>query len=119
MQPVAYDSSADAPLPNGKWPYAAWCVDGVARASAANATPVWADREPLARFLRYPTKPLSARAAAGFLKRTRKGSLRFPPGFLDAVEAHMAGQQPQPPEFIANGVDRADDQLGLFDAEAA
>jgi DNA (cytosine-5)-methyltransferase 1 len=53
---------------------------------------VWLDREPLARFLRYPTKPLSARAASGFLKRTRKGRLRFPPGFVAAVEAHIADQ---------------------------
>jgi DNA (cytosine-5)-methyltransferase 1 len=40
-------------------------------------------------FLRFPTRLLSARATAGFLKRTRLGSLRFVPGFLDAVEAHL------------------------------
>jgi DNA (cytosine-5)-methyltransferase 1 len=36
----------------------------------------------LAEFLDYPGKPLSNRAASGFLRRTEKGTLRFPPGFL-------------------------------------
>lgn len=117
LEPETYDNSLDAPMPsNGKWPYAAWRFDGVTRASASNVTPVWADRESLMRFLRYPTKPLSTRAAEGFLKRTRKGSLRFPPGFLATVEAHIAGQ-PEPPEFAKKT--RRHGQLGLFDAEAA
>lgn len=34
-------------------------------------------------------KPFSAKAAAGFRERTRSSSLRFPPGFLDAVDAHI------------------------------
>ncbi|GAA4385994.1 hypothetical protein GCM10023147_08560 [Tsukamurella soli] len=34
-------------------------------------------------------RPLSARAAAGFLKRAEAGSLRFVPGFLDDVAAHL------------------------------
>jgi len=93
VEPVPYNADNDTAMPaNGRWPCAAWSVGGETRASAANTTPVWLDREPLARFLKYPTRPLSARAASGFLKRTRKGSLRFPPGFLAAVEAHIADQ---------------------------
>jgi DNA (cytosine-5)-methyltransferase 1 len=42
----------------------------------------------LGDFLQYPTQPLSERAARGFLQRTRKASLRFPDGFIDAVEAY-------------------------------
>ena len=32
---------------------------------------------------------LSARATAGFLKRARAGNLRFVPGFLDDLDAHL------------------------------
>jgi DNA (cytosine-5)-methyltransferase 1 len=42
----------------------------------------------LADFLTYPGKPLSVRAASGFLSRTRKGTLRFPAGFLDELTAY-------------------------------
>jgi DNA (cytosine-5)-methyltransferase 1 len=82
------------PLPaRGRWPYAAWAdEDGVVHASPAGAFPVWRPRASLVDFLQYPTKPLSARAAAGFLKRTRKGTLRFQEGFIEAVQAHMDRQ---------------------------
>jgi DNA (cytosine-5)-methyltransferase 1 len=39
-------------------------------------------------FLDHPGAPLSARAATGFLRRTAKGSLRFPPGFIDELQAY-------------------------------
>jgi len=32
---------------------------------------------------------LTRHATAGFLDRTKQGSLRFPPGFIRAVEAHL------------------------------
>ncbi len=32
---------------------------------------------------------LSARATAGFLRRTTMGNLRFPPGFLADMESHL------------------------------
>jgi len=50
--------------------------------------PLWQPRESLAEFLQYPPKPLSARAAAGFLRRTQKGTLRFPPGFIAELSAY-------------------------------
>lgn len=52
----------------------------------------WADARPyrhLAEFLEHETAPLSIRAATGFLKRCRAGSLRFAPGFLGAIEEHL------------------------------
>jgi DNA (cytosine-5)-methyltransferase 1 len=52
--------------------------------------PVWAKRRPLHRFLQFPGAPLSARATAGFLSRAEASTLRFAPGFLDAVRAHLA-----------------------------
>jgi DNA (cytosine-5)-methyltransferase 1 len=41
------------------------------------------------RFFLTDTQLLSARATAGFLRRTGMGSLRFPAGFLDDVQAHL------------------------------
>jgi DNA (cytosine-5)-methyltransferase 1 len=46
-------------------------------------------RTPLDRFLEHEAKLLSARATEGFLKRTRLGRLRFPDGFIQALEAHL------------------------------
>lgn len=74
----------------GTWPPAAWNVDGERLAIAASE---WPERRPyqsLATFLRHPPKPLSRKAAAGFLDRAGRGNLRFPPGFLDAVRQHVA-----------------------------
>jgi DNA (cytosine-5)-methyltransferase 1 len=87
IEPQPYDATADMPLGSG-WPAAAWGMNGVRHASAANETPIWLDRPHLVDFLSYPTKPLSPRAAQGFLSRARKGSLRFEEGFLATVEAH-------------------------------
>lgn len=72
-----------------RWPVAAW---GDASGTYAVDVSMWPVREPyqhLEGFLHH-TKPLSARAAAGFLRRARSGSLRFVPGFLEDVEAHLA-----------------------------
>jgi DNA (cytosine-5)-methyltransferase 1 len=96
----SFDDAGDAPPAKNRWPYAAWAdLDGIVRASRAGTSPVWRPRPALVDFLEYPTKPLSVRAAAGFLKRTRKGNLRFQPGFLEAVQAHMDRQLA--PETIA------------------
>jgi DNA (cytosine-5)-methyltransferase 1 len=40
--------------------------------------------------MKFEPEMLSAKATAGFLARARTGSLRFPEGFLDAVERHLA-----------------------------
>jgi len=45
---------------------------------------------PLQDFLKFPTRPLSSRAAAGFYKRAKQATLRFPDGFLDLVEKAAA-----------------------------
>jgi DNA (cytosine-5)-methyltransferase 1 len=74
----------------GKWPNAAWGRKGKVHVVDRSMWPVRRERPSLEQFLRYPTKPLSAKATAGFLSRTRLSSLRFPPGFLVAVAAHLA-----------------------------
>jgi DNA (cytosine-5)-methyltransferase 1 len=40
---------------------------------------------------------LSARATRGFLLRTERSSLRFPPGFLDALRRHVVCMEAAPP----------------------
>ena len=46
------------------------------------------NRLKVARVIREQ-QPLSFRAAAGFLSRARRSTLRFHPGFLDAVAEHV------------------------------
>jgi DNA (cytosine-5)-methyltransferase 1 len=52
--------------------------------------------ESLATFLRHPGELLTHRATAGFLGRTRVAKLRFPDGFIRAVEHHLAVMAPPP-----------------------
>jgi DNA (cytosine-5)-methyltransferase 1 len=40
-------------------------------------------------FLEHPLRPLSRKATAGFFKRASQSTLRFVPGFLNAVEQHL------------------------------
>lgn len=92
--PGHHDPRDDAPVgPDDPWPYAAWSDEaGAVYRSEVSAWPTWLDRPHLLDFLRYEPKPLSPRAAAGFLARTRKGSLRFPDGFLAQVQEHIDRQ---------------------------
>lgn len=83
-----------------RWPRAGMLVDGQPMQVEASLWPIERDRPPLADFLRYPTRPLSARATVGFLSRLHKGHLRLAEGFLDAVESHavrMGAQLPNRP----------------------
>ena len=88
--PGPYDESGDQPWAGAKWPRrAAWAeFDGVVHAADVGPWPQWHARKPLADFLNHPGKPLSARAASGFLRRTAKGTLRFPTGFVDELTAY-------------------------------
>jgi DNA (cytosine-5)-methyltransferase 1 len=72
-----------------KWPSAAFGTDGKTYAVEASRWPVQEPYQHLVEFLRYPTRPLSPRATAGFLSRTGRSSLRFPQGFIEAVQAHL------------------------------
>lgn len=86
--PGSYDGTDDAEI-EGAWPSAAWGAADRAFAAASSQWPLRVPRPHLTDFLRYPTTPLSARATAGFLDRTSRGSLRFPDGFLKDVRAHL------------------------------
>lgn len=90
-EPRCYAYDRDRPLAtDGRWPKAARFDGETRRAVAINAYPRWGERAPLHKFLRYPGKPLSARATRGFLSRTERSTLRFAPGFQDALRAHLA-----------------------------
>ncbi len=88
--PGQYDGAGDQPWTGAKWPRkAAWAdLDGVVHAADVGPWPEYRTGPGLADFLQYPPKPLSARAASGFLRRTQKGTLRFPPGFLAELSAY-------------------------------
>jgi hypothetical protein len=47
------------------------------------------DYQHLAEFLEEEPTALSERAAAGFLQRAARSSLRFPAGLLDDVASHL------------------------------
>lgn len=89
--PGVYEQSRDRALEDGaRWPKAARYDGKRRKAVEIGSFPVWTDRPPLADFLQFEGKPLSARATRGFLSRTQRSSLRFVPGFLEAVRAHLA-----------------------------
>lgn len=89
--PGKYEAGRDCALPaDGRWPRAAR-FDGERRKGVQiGAFPLWRERASLIEFLRYPGKPLSARATRGFLSRTERSTLRFVPGFQDSLRGHLA-----------------------------
>lgn len=79
-----------APLPEGRmWPTAAWNVDGRRLRVEASEWPIRRRYRPLEGFLRFEPTPLSAKATAGFLARTERSSLKFPPHLIPALRAHL------------------------------
>lgn len=79
----------------GTWPTAAWGHEGKVFKAHVSEWPVQERFVGLDEFLTNEVSPLSIRASAGFLKRAKQGSLRFAPGFLSAVEAHIESMQTQ------------------------
>lgn len=77
-----------APLGEARWPVAAWGDGTDVYEAPVSAWPCQQPMVPLDQFLQYPPRPISKRAAAGFLTRARRGRLRFPPGFLEDVAVH-------------------------------
>jgi DNA (cytosine-5)-methyltransferase 1 len=89
--PGAFTLQGARPLRRGggAWPGAAWNVGEGAHSVEISEWPRRLRGGNLAGFLRWPGKPLSPRATAGFLGRTKRASLRFPPGFIHSLEAHL------------------------------
>jgi DNA (cytosine-5)-methyltransferase 1 len=78
------------------WPRAA---QGSGTKAMAVDISIWPEQKPykhLSEFLAYPLKPLSVRAAEGFLGRAAHSTLHFPDGFLDAIRAHVRSMREKP-----------------------
>jgi DNA (cytosine-5)-methyltransferase 1 len=91
--PGCYDRARDRSLAGHSWPRAAR-FDGKQRTRVEiGAFPMWRERQPLSKFLRYPGRPLSARATRGFLARTERGTLRFVPGFRERLRSHLSSME--------------------------
>ena len=94
-EPGYYDGQGDVPLdPVNSWPDAAWNMDGRrdGRRVAARVTeyPVRRRRGRISAFATEHWPNLSQRALRGFARRAREGRLKYPPGFLDAIEANLS-----------------------------
>lgn len=90
-RPGRYEAARDTAWPSkpGSFPKSARYDGKVRYAVEINGFPVWKQREPLHEFLRHQGSSLSVRATVGFLSRAEASSLRFVPGFLDAVRTHL------------------------------
>jgi len=75
--------------PGQSWPNNAWNVGDGRYTATMSEWPKRYKRKPLAEFLRFEPKPLSEKATAGFLSRTKRSRLRFPEGFISALETHL------------------------------
>lgn len=88
-KPGRFREQAVMPLfPGTRWPSVAWNVGDGRFTTELSMWPVRRPPKLLHEFLAEP-EPLSSRATAGFLSRTSKSSLRFAPGFLEAVRRHL------------------------------
>lgn len=90
-EPGVYSRDRDRPWRSigRSFPSAAYFDGSERREVSIGKFPVWRERDPLHLFLKYQGQSLSVRATAGFLKRARRSSLRFTPGFLERLEAHL------------------------------
>lgn len=84
-----------APLPPGPWPAAGWGEEGDRHAVNVSAFPLAKSPPAINEFLKRDLKPLSHKAASGFLLRARKSSLTFPDGMLDELDKHIEAVPPQ------------------------
>ncbi|MHB1774324.1 MAG: DNA cytosine methyltransferase, partial [Acidimicrobiales bacterium] len=86
----SYDVSRDRAFAgDARWPRAAWGRAGERHAVDVSMWPVAHPRPHLHEFLQFEPKLLSARATAGFLSRTRRGTLRIPEDLICEAEAHL------------------------------
>lgn len=76
--------------PGDRWPTAAFGAKGKVWAVDVSMWPALEPYEHLRGVVDLDdARPLSARGAAGFLDRARRGNLRFVDGFLEDVEEHV------------------------------
>jgi len=90
VKPGSWDGSLSTPLPAGaSWPTAAWGENGKAWSVDVS---LWPERRPYRHLLELmddDCTPLSHRAAAGFLERLDRGTLRVSEQFRLDVKEHV------------------------------
>lgn len=92
-------SEAEATPVSSRWPNAAWGENGKAWTVNLSSWPVQRPYASLTDVMDLAAcEPLSHRAAAGFLTRAERGSLRFVEEFLLDVKEHVNATQPQLPK---------------------
>jgi DNA (cytosine-5)-methyltransferase 1 len=88
--PGRYDAGRDLAFPGTRQLPRAARFDGRRRhAVRIGADPLGIRPPHLTEFLEHEGSLLSPRATAGFLHRTQTAKLRFAPGFIEAVQAHL------------------------------
>ena len=88
--PGIYDGRNDREYINGtRWPKAAWCMGSGRMVANVSECPVHKRRGRLSAFATQQWPDLSTRALAGFVRRAHEGRLRYPGGFLAALEANL------------------------------
>jgi len=79
-----------SPFPTSTFPPAAF-GDQHGRFAVARSAQLQRPSQELEGFLRFELRPLSARATKGFIERARRGTMRFPDGFLESLDRHSRG----------------------------
>lgn len=88
--PGEYVSQDDCEFIQGaSWPNAAWCMGGKRMVANVSEHPVERRRGCLSAFATETWPDLSERALSGFVHRARKGRLKYPEGFLEALEEDL------------------------------
>lgn len=94
--PLPYDDTKDIRLRRSDpWPRAAWNVGEGRFTATVSEWPVVYRQQSLAAFLKYPPRPLSARAAQGFLDRVMASGLNIEPSFLSQLRRHITSMTPR------------------------
>ena len=90
VTPGDYDASNDSTcVDGGRWPNAAWYMGGARMVAHVSERPLAKRRGRLSAFATEQWPALSRRALEGFVRRAHEGNLRYPRGFLAALEANL------------------------------
>lgn len=89
--PHTYDPAGDSPWnPQRPWPLAAWNTGHGRFIADVSEFPVRNRRGRISAFNTDTWPDLSARALRGFVTRARESKLKYPPGFLDALDQALS-----------------------------
>ena len=89
-RPGIHDTELDIPLePGTGWPTAAWNLGMGRMETAVSEFPVRRRIGRLSAFRTDTWPDLSQRALRGFVRRAREGNLKYPAGFLQALDAAL------------------------------